>query len=110
MDLKDQQSMQAELELMRLKINTEVGTEPNCPWCGVPRVSRSSYIRCNRCGVNWSRGTDYSKDPRVRIITSPSKSAGDSKADARPYIPYDPKKGMPSRNADGEWEQAGNKL
>lgn len=31
----------------------EVGTEPACPFCGRPRVSRSDYIRCNPCVVNW---------------------------------------------------------
>ena len=32
---------------------TEVGEEPNCPFCQTPRVRRSDYIRCNPCGVNW---------------------------------------------------------
>jgi ribosomal protein L37AE/L43A len=31
----------------------EVGREPPCPFCKRPRVSRSDYIRCNPCGVNW---------------------------------------------------------
>ena len=31
----------------------EVGTEPDCPFCKKPRVSRSDYIRCNLCGINW---------------------------------------------------------
>lgn len=34
------------------RINEE-GIEPDCPFCHKPRVSRSDYIRCNRCGVNW---------------------------------------------------------
>ena len=40
-------------EANRLDRLNEVGTEPPCPWCGRPRVSRSSYIRCNPCGTNW---------------------------------------------------------
>jgi len=31
----------------------EVGTEPPCPFCHRPRVLRSDYVRCNRCGINW---------------------------------------------------------
>lgn len=31
----------------------EAGTEPLCPFCQSPRVSRSVYIRCNLCGINW---------------------------------------------------------
>lgn len=31
----------------------ELGTEPPCPFCKKPRVARSSYIRCNPCGINW---------------------------------------------------------
>ena len=56
-----------EQELMRKAAMDEVGTEPPCPFCGRPRVARSSYIRCNRCGVNWSpaEGEDIMKDPRL---------------------------------------------
>ena len=43
----------AEAEQARQDRLNEVGTEPPCPFCGRPRVSRSSYIRCNPCGVNW---------------------------------------------------------
>lgn len=42
----------------------ELGTEPPCPFCKKPRVARSSYIRCNPCGINWLDGEDLSKDPR----------------------------------------------
>lgn len=24
-----------------------------CPFCGVPRVRRTDYVRCCRCGINW---------------------------------------------------------
>ena len=42
-----------EQDRMRVEAVNELGTEPQCPFCGRPRVSRSSYIRCNGCGVNW---------------------------------------------------------
>ena len=48
----------------------EVGTEPPCPFCQKPRVTRSNYIRCNPCGVNWLNEEMHlpnylSRDPRV---------------------------------------------
>ena len=48
----------------------EVGTEPPCPFCQRPRVSRSDYIRCNPCGVNWLNEEMHlpnylERDPRV---------------------------------------------
>jgi ribosomal protein L37AE/L43A len=48
----------------------EVGTEPPCPFCRRPRVSRSSYVRCNPCGINWLNEEmdlpNYmERDPRV---------------------------------------------
>lgn len=48
----------------------EVGTEPECPLCGRPRVTRSCYIRCNPCGVNWLDEEMHlpnylQRDPRV---------------------------------------------
>ena len=42
-----------ELEASRQAMLNEVGTLPPCPWCGKPRVQRSTYIRCNPCGTNW---------------------------------------------------------
>jgi len=42
-----------EQEAMRAQARNEQGTEPNCPFCQKPRVSRSDYIRCNQCAVNW---------------------------------------------------------
>ena len=41
------------LEAAREASRSEVGTMPPCPFCKVPRVERSDYIRCNRCGTNW---------------------------------------------------------
>lgn len=57
-------------EALREMRRNEPGTEPPCPFCQRPRVSRSDYIRCNRCGVNWldqeMHLPDYlNKDPRV---------------------------------------------
>lgn len=99
----------------------EVGTEPDCPFCHLPRVLRSSYIRCNECGINWlaeeMQLPDYlNRDPRVcrseaaRMVSSTPRTAEQPKADAKPYIPYDPKLGIPTRGEDGEWEQNGVKL
>jgi uncharacterized Zn finger protein (UPF0148 family) len=40
------------------------GREAPCPFCGIPRVRRSTYIRCCACGVNWIDGEALDKDPR----------------------------------------------
>jgi len=40
------------------------GKESPCPHCGLPRVKRSTYIRCSRCGINWLEGDPLDKDPR----------------------------------------------
>jgi ribosomal protein L37AE/L43A len=53
-----------EQEEARRERLAEVGTEPACPFCQRPRVRRSDYTRCDRCGVNWLDGEDLSKDPR----------------------------------------------
>lgn len=76
---------------------SEKGTEPPCPFCKKPRVSRSDYIRCNPCGVNWLNEEMHlpnylNRDPRVarseaartRIGTKPT--ADTSKADAEEYM------------------------
>ena len=62
--------MEAWLSMTHEERMSEVGTEPDCPFCLKPRVSRSDYIRCNGCGVNWLDSEmglpDYlSLDPRV---------------------------------------------
>jgi len=36
-----------------------------CPLCSLPRSQRSDYIRCSPCGVNWLKGEDPQKDPRL---------------------------------------------
>ena len=62
--------MEAWLSMTQEERMNEVGTEPDCPFCQKPRVSRSDYIRCNRCGVNWldsemSLPNYLNLDPRV---------------------------------------------
>jgi|HubBroStandDraft_6_1064221.scaffolds.fasta_scaffold73572_3 hypothetical protein len=70
----------------------EAGTEPPCPFCPTPRVSRSTYIRCNQCGVNWldeeMHLPDYlNRDPRVcrseaaRTVSGTSPTAEQLKVD-----------------------------
>jgi ribosomal protein L37AE/L43A len=62
---KDTKELHDELMAMKRRINTEVGTEPPCPFCQKPRVPRSGYIRCNPCGINWFDGEDLAKDPKL---------------------------------------------
>jgi len=40
------------------------GKEPPCPFCKVPRVKRSTYIRGCGCGVNWDGDEPLDQDPR----------------------------------------------
>lgn len=42
------------------------GSEPPCPFCQIPRVRRSDYVRCCRCGVNWLEGEALDKDPKTQ--------------------------------------------
>ena len=58
----------------------EQGTEPDCPFCHRPRVLRSSYVRCNLCGINWLAEEmhlpDYlNRDPRVARRIAPTASS-----------------------------------
>lgn len=87
-----------EQEATRQERLNEVGTEPPCPFCGKPRVNRSDYIRCIRCGINWLNEEmhlpDYlSRDPRVvrreaaRMEGAIKPIAGTSKEDADGIIP-----------------------
>lgn len=60
---------------------SEVGTEPQCPFCQNPRVERTSYIRCNPCGVNWLNEEmhlpDYlARDPRVVLREAALMASG----------------------------------
>ena len=80
-----------EQEAMRKAARDEVGTEPPCPFCGKPRVSRTSYIRCNLCGVNWSpaEGEDITKDPRLsrtKITAHTRPESSDTAKTARSSI------------------------
>ncbi len=73
---------------------SEVGIEPQCPFCGKPRVGRSDYIRCYPCGVNWldedlEIPNYLNRDPRVarasmatgtQNTAMPSQAAANSNA------------------------------
>jgi ribosomal protein L37AE/L43A len=50
----------------------EVGNGPSCPYCQRPRVTRSTYIRCNLCGMNWFQGQDIFQHPHIKVIKSSS--------------------------------------
>lgn len=53
------------------KLHQEIargGDQPPCPFCGLPRVRRSDYIRCARCAINWSGGEALDKDPRIERL------------------------------------------
>jgi ribosomal protein L37AE/L43A len=69
---------QTQSDVARQERLNEVGTEPPCPFCQRPRVTRNTYIRCNPCGVNWSAGDDIFKDPRMNGTksTSPEPDTG----------------------------------
>ena len=62
------------MQLTREQRLAEVGTKPPCPFCGKPRVQRSSYIRCNPCGMNWGEEQDIFLHPltRATIHTKPA--------------------------------------
>lgn len=57
-------------EAARQERLNEKGTEPPCPFCKRPRVTRSSYIRCMRCGLNWSEGQAIDRHP---LATQPTE-------------------------------------
>ena len=44
---------------------SEAGSLPACPFCGVARVQRSDYIRCNPCGINWLDGENWEANPKI---------------------------------------------
>ena len=75
------------LEFRRM-LATEEGTEPNCPFCQVPRVRRTDYIRCNDCGVNWLDIENHlpnylNRNPAAaRMVIAMKKSAETSEAGA----------------------------
>jgi hypothetical protein len=71
-------------EAARRERLAEVGTEPPCPFCGVPRVRRSDYIRCNREGINWLEGEDITKDPRASRGSALSTRRTDATQTERP--------------------------
>jgi hypothetical protein len=57
----------------------EPGDELDCPFCQNPRVTRSDYIRCNHCGMNWLSDRDVFKHPHTKVIAS-AMLAGDNGA------------------------------
>lgn len=63
-ELSQYELEEAERERERQKRLNEVGTELPCPFCGIPRVKRSTYIRCMREGLNWGKEDDLDRDPR----------------------------------------------
>ena len=71
------------MQLTREQRLAEVGSEPPCPRCGKPRVSRSTYIRCNPCGMNWGEGQDIFKHPHTRAMLSTSPGLGTTAATAK---------------------------
>jgi len=75
--LANQKLITEELEAMRSKINSEVGTLPGCPYCETLRVSRSVYIRCNPCGKNWMHGSDIFKHPHTKTTLPSSQETSD---------------------------------
>lgn len=48
----------------------EAGSELPCPFCQKPRVARSTYIRCNLCGMNWGKEQDIFRHPHTKTIKS----------------------------------------
>jgi ribosomal protein L37AE/L43A len=64
-------TMEQQQEAARQERLNEPGTEPPCPLCQRPRVKRSDYIRCNRCGLNWTNG-EQAID-RHPLATQPTK-------------------------------------
>ena len=76
-------------------VQSEVGTGPNCLFCGIPRVQRSDYIRCMGCGINWldeernlpnylNRNPAAARSETARMAIAQQKSAGNSAAAADP--------------------------
>lgn len=63
--IDSQQSFQHKPNPLWLKETTVGGGLEPCPFCSIPRCQRSDYIRCAKCGINWTAGEDLSHDPRV---------------------------------------------
>ncbi len=82
------EAQQIEARQFRL---SEVGTEAPCPFCQRPRVERSSYIRCNPCGVNWLQEEMHlpnylNLDPRIArreaaLMASGARPTADKQAE-----------------------------
>jgi ribosomal protein L37AE/L43A len=74
-------TIEQQQEAARQERLNEPGTEPPCPFCKRPRVTRSSYIRCMRCGLNWSEGQAVDRHP---LATQPTVSTETAIASGAP--------------------------
>lgn len=66
------------------KVGGELADKP-CPFCKKPRSQRSTYIRCQPCGVNWFDGEDLSRDPKIArfaAVIAAGRKAGVVKEEA----------------------------
>ena len=86
MELRDM--TREDWEAVREARRNEEGTEPPCPFCKRPRLSRSDYVRCNPCGTNWldeeMHLPDYlNSDPRVARQKA-ARMAGATRPTAEP--------------------------
>lgn len=60
----NQMTSSEQLQARRERLS-EPGNEPPCPFCGVERVRRFDYTRCNLCGINWLDGEDLTRNPKA---------------------------------------------
>lgn len=92
----DNLDVEALMHSTRQERLNELGSEPPCPRCGKARVSRSDYIRCNPCGVNWLNEEMHlpnylERDPRVarreaaRMASGIKPTADTSMADVEEF-------------------------
>ena len=54
-----------------LKRENEVGgdlVDLPCPFCKKPRSQRSTYVRCQPCGMNWFAGQPIDKHPHSKTV------------------------------------------
>ena len=76
----DEEELGKQLREWRRLLATEVGTEPPCPFCKTPRLKRSDYLRCGRCGLNWDYDQDIFEHPHQRTtpVTGSTKPGQDT--------------------------------
>lgn len=68
-------------EAARAAARNEKGEMPPCPFCQVPRVERSTYLRCLQCGINWL--LEESHLPNY-LNRNPAAARSEAAAAARP--------------------------